>query len=141
MKLSQESRQALDALTFLARKPAGTVVESADIAAALDVSPAFLSKILQRLGRAGFVTGHRGATRGYSLARAAKAINVRDVAIAIDGDDLFNRCVFWSRPCSDGRPCILHDEWAQVRPQIEGRLAKLTIEALVARSRRKQSKR
>ncbi|HEX8805400.1 MAG TPA: Rrf2 family transcriptional regulator [Candidatus Aquilonibacter sp.] len=141
MKLSQESRQALDALTYLARKPAGAVVESAKIAAALDVSPAFLSKILQRLGRAGFVTGHRGAVRGYSLARAAKGINVRDVAVAIDGDDLFNRCVFWSRPCSDSRPCILHGEWAKVRPQIERDLARLTIEELAARSRRKRSPR
>lgn len=141
MKLSQESRQALDALTFLARKPLGAVVESADIAAALDISPAFLSKILQRLGRAGFVSGHRGAVRGYSLARAANSMSVRDVAVAIDGDDLFNRCVFWSRPCSNSHPCILHDEWARVRPQIEHGLADLTIASLAKRTQRKRSKR
>lgn len=141
MKLSQESRQALNALTYLARQPKGDVVESAEIATALDISPAFLSKILQRLGRAGFVSGHRGAVRGYSLARKAGEINVRDVAIAIDGDDLFNRCVFWSQPCSNNTPCILHEEWAKVRPEIENDLAELTIEALATRAPRKRRKR
>jgi Rrf2 family transcriptional regulator, iron-sulfur cluster assembly transcription factor len=141
MKLSQESRQALNALTYLARQPAGDVVESADIAAALDISPTFLSKILQRLGRAGLVNGHRGAVRGYSLAREAAEINVRDVAVAIDGDDLFNRCVFWSQPCSNSSPCILHEEWAKVRPQIEQGLAELTIDALATNAPRKRRKR
>ncbi len=134
MKLSKECRYGLDALTLLARAPKGSVIGSAEIAKGLAISPVFLSKILQRLARAGIVSGHRGAIRGYALARDARAISVRDVAEALDGDDLFTRCIFWSERCSEIRPCPLHPEWGHVRPRIERELAQLSLRDLAGRA-------
>ncbi|MDE2482859.1 MAG: Rrf2 family transcriptional regulator [bacterium] len=138
MKLSKECRYGLDALTFLAREPAGTIVASADLADTLDISPAFLSKILQRLARAGIVRGHRGAVRGYALDRDPRAITVRAVAEVLDGDDLFARCIFWSERCSQTHPCPLHPQWARVRPQIERELEELRLADLASRARRRR---
>ena len=134
MKLSKECRHALSALTYLAQQPRGAIVEAGDLAEALAIPSAFLSKILQRLAGVGIVAGHRGAVRGYSLGRAACAISVRDVAEALDGADVLSRCIFWSEPCSDEKPCALHFEWARARPKIHKSLTELTIGKLASRA-------
>ena len=130
MRLSKECRHALSILAHFAHEPRGTIVASADLARILAIPRPFLSKILQRLSAAGFLAGHRGAVRGYALARRGREINVRDVALALDGADLFSRCIFWSDRCSDEKPCPLHAQWVRARPQIERDLAALTIDNL-----------
>ena len=130
MRLSKECRHALMILACLAREPRGRIMASADLARLLAIPRPFLSKILQRLSAEGFVIGHRGAVRGYALARPGDEISARDVALAIDGADLFSRCVFWSDRCSDAKPCPLHAQWARTRPQIEDDLAALTVEQI-----------
>ncbi len=132
MRLSQECRHALTILAFLARQPRGKIVASAELARLLEIPRPFLSKILQRLSAEGFVTGHRGSVRGYALARPGNEISARDVAVAIDGNDLFSRCVFWSDRCSDAKPCPLHNQWARARPRIESELAALTVDRFEA---------
>jgi Rrf2 family protein len=133
MKLTQESRHALSALVLLAKRPPGAILSSAEIASGLHTTPGFISKILQRLRRAGIIAGHRGAVRGYSLARRPAGISVTDVTVAVEGGEHFRRCIFWSSECSDRRPCILHDEWSKLRPRLESRLASLSIADLADR--------
>ena len=53
---------------------------------------------------------HRGAVRGYSLARPADTIRVREILEAIEGQGVFEQCVFWPAKCSQQRhapqPCL-----------------------------------
>jgi DNA-binding IscR family transcriptional regulator len=64
--------------------------------------------------------------RGYALARRPKEIKVKEILLAIEGPDLFERCIFWSDRCSDPNPCPLHHEWKQVKQQLVGGLMERT---------------
>ena len=127
MKLSRESEYALAGLAHLARQKPGTVLTLRAIAEARSLPPVFLAKIFRRLTRAGLLTSHRGGRRGYALARPPEAISVREIVEAVEGGEVFRRCVFWSNRCSDDRPCVLHDLWKTVRPQVVEMMSALTL--------------
>lgn len=122
MKLGRESEYAIDGLLVLAKKPLGTVMLLRDVAEAAGVPQNFLAKIFQKLARSGIVTSSRGAVRGYALSRRPRAIKVREIFLAVEGSDLFDRCIFWSYRCSDSNPCPLHFRWKKVRERVIGTL-------------------
>jgi len=138
MKFSRESYYGLKILTHMARTP-GRVSEASDVAAAARVPRAFAAKILQKLARAGIVRSHRGRTRGYALIGSAGSVSVREVVEAIDGSDVFRRCVFWTNRCSDSKPCPLHDLWKQVRPEVASAMSRVTVAELTRGARRSKT--
>jgi Rrf2 family protein len=118
MKLGRESEYALEGLLALAKKPTGATMLLRDIAAAGAVPESFLSKIFQKLARAGVLQSSRGAVRGYSLGRRPKNIRVKEVFVAIEGSELFERCLFWNDRCAEADPCPMHARWKPVRQQV-----------------------
>lgn len=128
MKLSRESRYGLSGLAYLARQPAGTILQAGEVAEAAGLPPLFLSKIFGRLTRYGLLRSYRGRDRGYALARPADEISVREVLEAIEGPDVFQRCVFWSDTCSELDPCPLHDTWRTVRPMVADLLDRVSLD-------------
>jgi Rrf2 family protein len=133
MKLTKETEYALDGLASLATRPEGAVMAAAELADAVGTSTGFMSKIMQRLGTANIVRGHRGNPRGYSLAKPPDTISVRDVIESLEGDTIFERCIFWSEACSEVNSCPLHDVWKRVRPQVRAQLSDLTLRDLARR--------
>lgn len=126
MKLGRESAYALEGLLALADKPFGTVMLLRDIAQSRGVPQSFLAKIFQKLTRAGVVVSCRGAVRGYALARRPKQIKVKEIFLAVEGPDLFDRCIFWSDRCADSNPCPVHFRWQQVKEKVIGGLMERT---------------
>lgn len=144
MRLSRESEYGLEGLRVLATQPAGRILVLQEIAAAAALPEHFLAKIFQKLRRHGLALSHRGAVRGYSLARPAAWITLRAILAAIEGEDLFDRCVFRSARCRPRHPCRLHHRWATLKPQLEQMLQTTTLDELAAaptRSGRRRGKR
>jgi Rrf2 family protein len=110
--LTQRARYALHAMLFLARKDASATV--AEIAAGENIPRKFLEQILASLRTRGLVTGKRGPTGGYHLARAADAISFADILRCIDGPLALAPCASLSayRPCPDCRSV----ETCEIRP-------------------------
>ena len=127
MKLSKESRYAIEGLVVLAKNPFGTTMQLRDIAVAGGVPQNFLAKIFQKLNRANIVASSRGAVRGYALARRAGAINVRDILLAVEGSDTFDHCFFWSDRCAQAAPCPMHIHWKRVRQTIAALMERTTV--------------
>lgn len=127
MKLSRESRYAVMGLSVLAALPPGSILEVSQVAGKADLPAPFLAKIFGKLTRNGLLVSHRGRTRGYSLARPASEIQVKQVLEAVDGPDLFERCVFWSESCDGDNPCPLHDSWKHLRLQIADAMEATTL--------------
>ncbi|MCH7945116.1 MAG: Rrf2 family transcriptional regulator, partial [Armatimonadetes bacterium] len=91
----------------------------------------FASNIFTRLSKEGLLRAHRGAKRGYTLARPAKKISLLDVIEAYEGPIekpwcLLNR----ERACSDESPCALHSTWQDLREHVQKRLAKISLASL-----------
>ncbi len=131
MKLSRESQYGLEALSLLAEVGPGRVMVLKDIAAARSLPTGFVATIFQKLARHNLVSSHRGAVRGYALARPPHEITLRQIVEAIEGPDLFERCIFWSGRCGDQDPCRLHERWATVRPQVRAMMDATTLGELV----------
>jgi Rrf2 family protein len=103
------------------------IVPLAEIAVAESLPPSFLAKAFQKLARHGMVVAQRGPGHGYALARAAADISVRDVLEAIEGDDLFRRCLFLSTQCSDERPCPLHHHLNHAVGELKTAIERLSL--------------
>lgn len=118
MKLSRECEYGLEGLLFLAAQPPDAVRLLSEIASARQLPQSFLAKTFQKLSQRGLLRSYRGATRGYALARRPEAISLREVLEAIEGPELFDRCIFWSKRCAQDRPCLLHERWSHLKPQL-----------------------
>lgn len=132
VRLSRESEYGLEGLRLLAMQPAGRILVLQDIAAARTLPEHFLAKIFQKLRRHGLARSHRGAVRGYSLARPPAAITLREIVVAIEGEDVFGRCIFWPARCNPRRPCSLYHRCVTLRLKFEEMLETTTLEELAA---------
>jgi Rrf2 family protein len=129
MKLSRESRYALEALVVMAEIPDGEMWEARDIAHAADLPAAFLAKILQTLARDGILESMRG--HGYRMARPPDQTTVEEVLTALEGPEYFgDRCIFWRQECNDENPCVLHWRYRDLRPGLESIIGRITISQL-----------
>lgn len=134
MKLSKESEYGLEGLVFLAKQPPGTVMLLADIAKAQGLPQSFLAKIFQKFVQHGLVRSFRGRQRGYTLAKPPAEIPLKEVLEAIEGPDLFDRCIFWNNRCANANPCLLHDRWRQIKPQFMEAIEQTTVLDLIAQA-------
>lgn len=105
MFFSIRTERALEALGRLAAiATPGQRVYLEDILDGTDAPRAFLSKVFTRLSRAGIVTSLRGRFGGYTLARDADRITLREVVEAVDGSDPELRLSLITRNELEGRP-------------------------------------
>ena len=136
MKLGKESRYAIEGLMVLAKNRIGMPIQLRNIAKAAGTPPSFLAKIFQKLNRANIVISSRGAVRGYALARRPEAIKLADIFAAVEGSDVFDRCIFWRERCADLSPCPMHFEWKRARRTIAGLMQRTTLADLSRKTAR-----
>lgn len=84
MQLSQTVEYALRAVVWLAQYTDDEAQPTQAIADGTQIPGSYLSKVLQGLGRAGFVKGQRGLHGGFTLTRSVDDITVLDVVNAVD---------------------------------------------------------
>jgi len=126
LKLSTESRYAVVGLSFLASRP-DAIFEVSQVAEGAALPAPFLAKIFGKLTHQGILHSHRGKERGYSLAHAASDITLKEILEAVDGADIFQRCIFWSETCDEADPCPLHDTWTSLKAQISEKMATTSL--------------
>lgn len=85
MRLTRYTDYAMRTLLFLGARPEA-VCSIAEIARAYGISQNHLMKVVNELGRAGFVTSLRGRAGGIRLARPAAEINVGAVVRHMEED-------------------------------------------------------
>lgn len=100
-----------------------------DIAVALQVSEAHLSKVLQRLRHAGLISAIRGPNGGYKLAADPETIPLRNIYVAIDGEPERPGCLL-NRPRCIAKSCLLGNFTNDLSGQIADFLAKTTLQML-----------
>jgi Rrf2 family protein len=133
--VSRESEYGLEGLIVLARQPRGKVLLLQEIARARTLPSGFLARIFQKLKHHNLVSSHRGAVRGYSLARHPSKVRLRGIFEAIEGPDLFGRCIFRPRLCQEHDPCSLHKDWIRMRKKLRSASQETTLRDVASRGR------
>lgn len=120
------------ALMSIARQaPAGKFLLLRKIISANELPVQYVGKILQTLVRGGILLSAKGRGGGFALERPPEKIFLREIVDAVDGPQRIKRCILGFSPCDNAQPCPQHDDWMQVREQIERLLDRTTLADLV----------
>ncbi|HDZ41004.1 MAG TPA: Rrf2 family transcriptional regulator [Bacteroidetes bacterium] len=101
----------------------------------LNLPMSFLAKILQQMAKKKILNSSKGPHGGFSLAREPEQIFIIEVVKAIDGDDVFRRCVLHNYDCVNNdlsrQKCTLHDDYVKSRLEIKILFESKTVYDLV----------
>lgn len=118
MLLSRASEYGVQVMVELCHTPNGEFVAVSDLAKRRNLSPSFLSKVVNQLVEHGLVDSQRGPGGGVRLGHPAEQIRMIDVVEAIDGTSFLTGCVMGLLECRDSAPCPMHSQWKPVRDSI-----------------------
>ena len=128
LKLTKKADYSLIALRHLALS--GERSSSAkEIGDTYHIPLPILSKVLQRLGKAGFLLSVQGTNGGYKLARDPNHISVLEVIRAVDGPVILTAC-FTHDKCDQSGSCTVKEPLRKVHEGILRLLESITITAL-----------
>jgi Rrf2 family protein len=106
----------------LARRADERPVTGREIASLERLPVDYVEQILLRLRRAGIVRSTRGAHGGYTLAREAGAISIRDVIAASEMTTFDLHCVthpVGEERCSSSQTCSIRPVWMLLQQKID----------------------
>lgn len=130
LQLTRDGEYAVRAVLHLASQPDGKVSLINEISAAQEVPKNYLSKIMQHLNRAGLVKSRRGAKGGFTLARPARTITLRETIEAVEGPIFLNVCLIRKGECHRDEICPVHPVWREAQRKLFEVLDNKTMEQL-----------
>lgn len=136
MHLTLHADYALRVLLYLSARPE-RLVSTQEVSEAYGISKNHLVRVVQTLGRHGFIEVRPGRTGGITLARMASEISLGEVFRATEPD--FNMVECFERDtntCPIAPACGLKGVLFEAREAFLAVLAKYTLEDVVKRSRK-----
>lgn len=123
---------------YLANRSGGAPVGAAEIAESQGLDLQYTQQVLQRLRKGAVIESARGPAGGYSLARPAKEITLKDILYAAEGDTFQMICDYAPihpdaaspHQCADKSTCGLHAVWQDLRSAINTLLESRTLAGL-----------
>ena len=131
LNISEAANLGIHALAYLARHSSEAPVTTASIAASYGVSEAHLSKVFQRLSKAGLVKSVRGPHGGFKLSRAPGKITLREIYEALDGPLGKKNCLLNKPRCGLDR-CVLGNLLTDVQRRVSDHLSGTTLADVAA---------
>jgi Rrf2 family protein len=137
--ITRATEYAIRAVLYLSKQPAGEIVYKKDICQNQDITPAFLTKILQPLIKVGIVGSQRGVGGGFFLLKSPAEITLLDVVRAEEGPIPLNHCLVDVNVCSRDQACAVHDAWRDIREEMLTMLDRYTFAKLVRQEKQKMT--
>lgn len=111
MRLSHLADYAVVLMTAAARRPDGARLSATELAGETGVPLPTAQKLMGQLAASGLLSSARGASGGFSLARAARDISLADIVEAVEGPIAMT-------VCSEGRTDCALDAHCRVKPHM-----------------------
>jgi Rrf2 family protein len=128
MNVGRRVDYAVRALSYLAGQPAGKIVSRVDIEEKQGIPSYYLSKIMKDLVGGGLVRSHIGSKGGFSLARPAHSITLREVYETVERPLVLMECLDkGDRYCSYCGVCTQKSVWENVQNLVADYLGKVSI--------------
>jgi Rrf2 family transcriptional regulator, iron-sulfur cluster assembly transcription factor len=139
MIFSNPTEYAIRGLAELAGRGGSGTVLLDQLVAGTDLPRDFLAKIFQKLVRAGILRSAKGRGGGFALARPGHEITLMHIVEAMEGPQVFDRCVVGLAVCNDSMPCPQHDLYKPIRQRLRDYLVTTTVADLAASLKAKQA--
>lgn len=130
MIITRATEYAIRAILYMSRQPAGEIIYKKDICKAQEITPAFLTKILQPLIKDGIVGSQRGVGGGFYLAKAPAEITLLDIIKSQEGPVYLNQCLVEKGSCEREFFCPVHGAWTQIREEFMATLSRYDFASL-----------
>ena len=134
MNVGRRVDYAVRALSYLAGQSTGRVVSRTDIEKSQDIPSFYLSKIMKDLVAGGLVQSHIGSKGGFTLAKAASAITIKDVYETVERPLVLMECLDKGADyCSFCSVCLQKSIWEEAQMVLAHFLAGVTIASIADR--------
>jgi len=134
MQLTRAADYGVRVMIYLAAADPGTRVSLFDLAVQTNAPDSFLSKVLQALSRAGYITSRRGQSGGFKMSNKGREASMLDVIEAVDGKICLNTCLIAGKSCNRKHSCPAHPVWADAQRAMLQVLGAANIANLAAES-------
>ena len=133
MNVGRRVDYAVRALSYLAGQPPGKIVSRVDIEEKQDIPSYYLSKIMKDLVAGGLVRSHIGSKGGFSLARPAEAISIKEVYETVEGRVALMECLEKGHDyCSYCSVCTQISIWDKAQSLLANYLASVSVGDIAA---------
>ena len=130
IRLTKLTDYSVVLMSHLAAEPE-TQMTSSSLAQATQIALPTVSKILKVLSREGLLVSHRGASGGYTMARAPREISVAEVISAMEGPIAMTECADLSDgECIQESFCRVRGNWQRINDAVRNALASITLEEM-----------
>ncbi len=114
-------------MTHMANEPT-RVMSATELASALGLGLATVSKVLKALGRAALVISQRGTRGGYRLSRPPEEISIADIIDALEEQPFgLTECSASIGVCSLENSCRIRDSWLRINTVVRTALQAVSI--------------
>jgi Rrf2 family iron-sulfur cluster assembly transcriptional regulator len=134
MNIGRRVDYAVRALSFLAGQPPEKIVSRADIEKSQDIPSFYLSKIMKDLVAGGLVRSRIGSKGGFTLAKVATSISIKDVYETVERPLVLMDCLERGTDyCSYCSVCTQRSIWEQAQRILAEFLGRISINDIADR--------
>lgn len=134
MNVGRRVDYAVRALSYLAGQLPGSVVSRVDIEEKQDIPSYYLSKIMKDLVAGGLVRSHIGSKGGFSLARPAESISIKEVYETVERPISLMECLDKGEDyCFYCSVCGQRSVWDKAQSLLARYLASVSVGDIAAR--------
>lgn len=123
LKISEAASIGLHAIIVLAQN--NKVMSVKAIASKLNVSANHLSKILQRLNKAGYIESIKGNNGGFKILVNPKNLTFLEIYETIDGKLRLSNCLLSNQACKSN--CVFGDLISSINTQVKEKFEKTKL--------------
>jgi len=127
---SNRCELAIQTMLYLSSEGEERLIAVQEIAEKMDIPRQFAAKVMQELVAAKLTISQKGKKGGFSLAKPAGETTIIEIIKAIDGSDIFSKCVLGFHGCSLNEPCPIHIEWGKIRDDLKTTFTKYSLKDL-----------
>ena len=128
MNVGRRVDYAIRALSYLAGQPVGKIISRTEIEHSQDIPSYYLSKIMKDLVAGGLVRSQIGSKGGFTLAKPARAISIKDVYETVERPLVLMECLQeGSNYCSYCSVCSQISVWEKAQKILADFLSGVSI--------------
>ncbi|MFA5187918.1 MAG: Rrf2 family transcriptional regulator [Patescibacteria group bacterium] len=131
MKFSTKSEYGLRALISLAQHHKEQPYSLAKIAQGQKISLAYLERLFAKLKKANIIKSAKGIKGGYSLAKPANKISVKEILTALEGSLAPYLCAGFGNLCKLNCDCSVKIVWQKLESAMNKTLEEIKLSQLI----------